>query len=60
MDVLASRLLFDQNRASSVSCRGERMHALGGICMEASCGVWWIDFMVLGNGDGFVPSSEGR
>ena len=55
MDMIASRLFFEQIRASSVTCRGERIHALGGIWMEASCGVGWIGVMVLGNGDGFVP-----
>ena len=58
--MLASRLFLEQSRASKVSCIGERMNALGGAGMEASCGVWWIGSMALGNGDGFFPSAKGR
>ena len=36
MEVLTSRLLLEQMRVSKGSCRVERMHALGGTCMEAS------------------------
>ena len=53
MDVLDSRLFLKQRRASKVSCRGERIHAFGGIVMDAPCGVWWIGGTALINGDGF-------
>ena len=36
------------------------MHALLGIGMEASCGMWCIGGIALGNGDVFLPYSKGR
>ena len=35
------------------------MNASGGIVMDASCVVWWIGDMALGNGYGFFLSAEG-
>ena len=58
--MLDSRLLLEQMISSEVSCRGERMHAFGGIVLDASCGVWWVSSMALVNGDGFFPSAERR
>ena len=60
MDVLASRLSLEQRRVSKVSCRGERVHAFGGIVLDAYCGMWWMGGTALANGDGFPPSDEGR
>ena len=34
------------------------MYSFGGIVVDASCGVWWMGGMELGNGDGFFPSAE--
>ena len=59
MDVLASRILLEQRRASKVSYRGERNHAFGGIVMEASCGMWWIGGTALVNGDEFLHQPRG-
>ena len=42
MEVLASRLFLEQRIASKVSCRGERMHAFGGIVLDVYCDVCWM------------------
>ena len=58
--MLDYRLLLEHRKQSKVSYRGERMYALGGTEMEASCGVWCIGGTAQGNGDGFFPLDEGR
>ena len=58
--MLASRIFFNQRRASNVLCRGERIHTLGDTGMEASRGVCWIGGTLLGNGDGFLLSAKGK
>ena len=60
MDVLDYRLFLEQRRASKVSFIGERMHAMVGTGMEASCSMWWIDGTALGNGNGLFLPVEGR
>ena len=59
MDVLSFRILLEKRRSPKVSCKGGRMHLLGGNGMEASCVVWWISGTALGNGDVFFQHPKG-
>ena len=60
MGVISSRIFLQRRRVSKFLCKGDRMHELGGNGVEGSCGVWWIGGTAKGNGDGFLPSVEGR
>ena len=57
--MLASRLFLERRRASNVSFKRESMHAFGVIVLDASCDVWWMGGMVMGNGDGFFHWKRG-
>ena len=58
MEVISYRLFLEQSRVSKVSCRWESTNSFGGIVLDASCGVWWMDSTAMRNGDGFVSVGQ--
>ena len=59
MEVISYRLFLEQSRVSKVSCRWESTNSFGGIVLDASCGVWWMDSTAMRNGDGFSGEMVG-